>query len=56
MNTSVLLETNNGQMYVLEGPGDPRDQNDPLTLNVAFPGGHQQYITCFQEAAKQRKQ
>ncbi|MEL4897748.1 glucosylglycerol 3-phosphatase [Crocosphaera sp. Alani8] len=52
----LKLETNNGQMYVLEGPGDPRDQNDPLTLNVAFPGGHQQYITCFQEAAKQRKQ
>ncbi|EAZ93350.1 glucosylglycerol 3-phosphatase [Crocosphaera chwakensis] len=53
---ALKLEENNGQNYVVEGPGDPRDQADPLTLNVAFPGGYQQYIQCFQEAAKKRKQ
>jgi glucosylglycerol 3-phosphatase len=29
---------------VVEGPGDSRDTKDPLTLNVVFPGGHEQYI------------
>ncbi len=52
----LKLEKNNDQTYVIEGPGDPRDKEDPLTLNVAFPGGHKQYIQCFQEAAKRRKQ
>ncbi|MDJ0598164.1 MAG: glucosylglycerol 3-phosphatase [Crocosphaera sp.] len=51
----LKLEENNGQSYVVEGPGDPRDKNDPLTLNVAFPGGHKQYINCFREAAKRRQ-
>ncbi|WP_009547914.1 glucosylglycerol 3-phosphatase [Crocosphaera subtropica] len=51
----LKLEENNGQTYVIEGPGDPRDEDDPLTLNIAFPGGYQQYINCFQAAAKQRK-
>ncbi len=51
----LKLEKNNGQTHVIEGPGDPRDKDDPLTLNVAFPGGHKQYINCFQEAAKRRK-
>lgn len=51
----LKLEENNGQTYVIEGPGDARDQDDPLTLNIVFPGGHQQYIQCFQAAAKQRK-
>ncbi len=51
----LKLEENNGETYVIEGPGDARDQDDPLTLNIAFPGGYQQYIQCFQEAAKQRK-
>ena len=36
---------------VIEGPGDSQDKGDPLTLNVVFPGGHQQYIKLFQEAA-----
>ncbi|MBE9030938.1 glucosylglycerol 3-phosphatase [filamentous cyanobacterium LEGE 11480] len=40
---------------VLEGPGDSRDQTDPLTLNVAFPGGYRQYSEAFQTAAAQRK-
>ncbi len=52
----LKLQENNGQTYVIEGPGSPRDKDDPLNLNVVFPGGHQQYIDCFREAAKQRKQ
>ena len=50
----LKMETINNQIRVIEGPGDARDQEDPLTLNVVFPGGHQQYIQCFQEAAKRR--
>ena len=36
---------------VVEGPGDPRDIADPLTLNVVFPGGHEQYIDFFVNTA-----
>ena len=43
------------ELVVLEGPGDSRDVDDPLTLNVVFPGGHQQYVTFFQEAARARQ-
>ena len=39
---------------VLEGPGDPLDIDDPLILNVAFPGGYRQYTAIFQEAARRR--
>ncbi len=39
---------------VLEGPGDPKDTEDPLILNVVFPGGYQDYTTVFQAAAKER--
>lgn len=39
---------------VIEGPGDHRDTEDPLRLNVVFPGGYQQYIDFFQTAASQR--
>ncbi|RMF20583.1 MAG: glucosylglycerol 3-phosphatase, partial [Cyanobacteria bacterium J083] len=42
------------QWQVVEGPGDVRDINDPLRLNVVFPGGYQQYIKTFQLAAKLR--
>ncbi len=45
-----------GVEQVLEGPGDPLDTDDPLTLNVVFPGGYRQYCTTFQAAAKQRLQ
>ncbi|MEO0541267.1 MAG: glucosylglycerol 3-phosphatase, partial [Cyanobacteria bacterium P01_A01_bin.105] len=31
---------------VASGPGDPADADDPLTLNVVFPGGHQQYVSA----------
>jgi glucosylglycerol 3-phosphatase len=36
---------------VLEGPGD---RDDPLRLNVAFPGGYRQYCQVFQVAADRR--
>ncbi len=43
-----------GTERVLAGPGDPQDHNDPLTLDLVFPGGHPQYIHCFREAARSR--
>lgn len=39
---------------VVEGPGDSRDIQDPLQINVVFPGGYQQYCQFFQRVAKQR--
>ncbi len=39
---------------VIEGPCDPQDTEDPLQLNIAFPGGHQQYCEIFQQAAHKR--
>jgi glucosylglycerol 3-phosphatase len=50
----LKLDTINGVLKVVKSPGDSRDQDDPLTLNVVFPGGHEEYINCFQEAAKRR--
>ncbi|ABW26712.1 glucosylglycerol 3-phosphatase [Acaryochloris marina] len=41
---------------VVTGPGDDRDTDDPLTLNVVFPEGHTQYIQCFQAIAQGRHQ
>jgi glucosylglycerol 3-phosphatase len=41
---------------VVEGPGDSRDTEDPLTLNVVFPQGHEQYIDVFATAARLRNQ
>ena len=43
-----------GKLVATEGPGDPRDTDDPLTLNLVFPGGHRQYCEAFQTAAKRR--
>ena len=43
-----------GEKVVIEGPGDPRDTEDPLRLNLVFPGGYQQYCQAFQTAAQQR--
>jgi glucosylglycerol 3-phosphatase len=51
---ALKLETLNGKLVVTEGPGDPDDTNDPLTLNVVFPGGYEQYCQAFQTAAQQR--
>lgn len=42
------------KLKVLEGPGDPLDTDDPLRLNVAFPGGYRQYTAIFKEAARKR--
>lgn len=44
-----------GTSVVVAGPGDPADTTDPLTLNVVFPGGYQQYCAAFQRAAAQRR-
>lgn len=41
---------------VRSGPGDDRDTSDPLTLNLVFPGGHQQYCEFFQNAALSRRE
>ncbi len=51
---ALQIETLEGQDTVTAGPGDPRDQQDPLRLNVVFPGGHPQYCQAFQTAALQR--
>lgn len=39
---------------VVEGPGDSRDLEDPLKLNIVFPEGYKQYTKFFQAAAQQR--
>ena len=44
------------EFRVIEGPGDGRDVEDPLKLNVVFPRGHQQYIQFFSQAARKRQQ
>ena len=48
------LKLNETKTQVIEGVGDARDINDPLTINVAFPGGYQQYTQIFREAAQKR--
>jgi glucosylglycerol 3-phosphatase len=50
-----LDRTNPQTVEVIEGPGDYRDSEDPLTLNVVFPGGHQQYVELFCHVANHRK-
>ncbi|WP_072620316.1 glucosylglycerol 3-phosphatase [Spirulina major] len=51
---SLKLATIDGVEQVAEGPGDPDDRNDPLRLNVAFPGGYKQYTACIKAAAQNR--
>lgn len=55
-NRQPLKLERNGDLIlkVTQGPGDPRDTEDPLTLNVVFPGGHSQYIDFFESTAKNR--
>ncbi len=48
----LKLETRKGSPVVIEGPGD---RDDPLQINVAFPGGHHEYCQCFQRAASLRQ-
>ncbi|NEP15729.1 MAG: glucosylglycerol 3-phosphatase [Leptolyngbya sp. SIO4C1] len=50
----VQVTSDYGQPRVVEGPRDLRDSDDPLTLNVVFPGGHLQYCQAFQTAAQRR--
>ncbi|MBE9112719.1 glucosylglycerol 3-phosphatase [Nodosilinea sp. LEGE 07298] len=51
---ALKLEDRGGTSVVIEGPGDARDEDDPLVLNVVFPGGYRQYCQAFQTAATQR--
>jgi glucosylglycerol 3-phosphatase len=55
-NRKPLKLSDGDTMTVLEGPGDPRDTDDPLVLNVVFPGGYQQYERFFVAIARQRSQ
>ncbi len=48
-------ETSGDEIVVLEGPGDVRDVDEPLTLNFVFHQGHQQYSEFFQKVARERK-
>ncbi|MEQ9670037.1 glucosylglycerol 3-phosphatase [Coleofasciculus sp. G2-EDA-02] len=48
-------ETSGEDIIVLEGPGDVRDVDEPLTLNFIFHKGHQQYNEFFQQVARERK-
>jgi glucosylglycerol 3-phosphatase len=48
-------ETSGEEIVVLEGPGDVRDVDEPLTLNFVFHQGHQQYSEFFQKVARERK-
>ncbi|WP_036485984.1 glucosylglycerol 3-phosphatase [Myxosarcina sp. GI1] len=53
-NRKPLKLQSEPELKVIEGPGDKRDTEDPLTLNVVFPEGHRQYIDVFAKAAQQR--
>ncbi|MEM7064027.1 MAG: glucosylglycerol 3-phosphatase [Cyanobacteria bacterium P01_B01_bin.77] len=52
---ALQVETHGGISKVIQGPGDPRDHSDPLTLNIVFPGGHEQYCEAFQAGAIARQ-
>lgn len=47
----LTLAEKNGVKQVIKGPGDAQD---PLNLNIAFPGGHEQYCQVFEAAARNR--
>ena len=51
---ALKIEQRDGRSVVVEGPGDAKDAEDPLILNVVFPGGYRQYCQAFQQAAAQR--
>ncbi|MEM9118756.1 MAG: glucosylglycerol 3-phosphatase [Cyanobacteria bacterium P01_F01_bin.56] len=51
----LTVKQQQGQPVVVAGPGDPADVEDPLTLNVVFPGGYQEYCAAFQAAAANRR-
>ncbi|MGF1538416.1 MAG: glucosylglycerol 3-phosphatase [Elainellaceae cyanobacterium] len=52
---ALTVDTVAGELRVSAGPGDPRDESEPLRLNVVFPGGHKQYIQTFCAAARRRQ-
>ena len=43
----ILDHSDPQNIKVVKGIGDPRDTEDPLTLNFVFPAGHEQYIDFF---------
>lgn len=49
-----LDRSNPNDIKVIGSVGDPRDSSDPLTLNIAFSGGHEEYIDFFCQTAKKR--
>ena len=51
----LQVEQQHQSLRVISGPTDDRDQADPLTLNVAIPNGHLQYIDLIKQAAALRK-
>lgn len=53
-SATPLDEKTAAALRVVEGPCDPNDTDDPLQLNVVFPGGHPQYCALFKQAAQQR--
>jgi len=54
---TLKVETNEaGTPTVVGGIGDPRDQLDPLHINVVFPGGPAQYCVTFQSVVAARSQ
>lgn len=50
-----ISDGNGEQLQVIEGPGDRRDKEEPLRLNLVFPGGYRQYLDFFQTTAARRK-
>lgn len=52
---ALKLDPSGEATRVIEGPGDPQDTDDPLVLNLVFPGGHGEYINTFCQAAQRRQ-
>lgn len=53
--TPVRVERGaDGRERIVSGPGDARDRDDPLHLDIVLPGGHQQYTALFVRAARLR--
>jgi glucosylglycerol 3-phosphatase len=51
---AVVLGSVNHQPSLISGPGDERDTDDPLHLDVVLAGGYQQYCEIFVAAALDR--
>jgi len=49
-----VAQNDQGDAVVVGGIGDPRDEFDPLRVNVVFPEGPSQYCASFQAAATAR--